>query len=81
MTKIKIYTTTCCGDCRHAKRFLNEQGIDYEEVNIEQTEGAAEYVMSVNQGKRKVPTFEIDGRAFNLSPYNERQLRAELNLN
>ncbi len=80
MAHIKMYTTTHCGDCRHAKRFLKEQGIDYEEIDIEHTTGAAEYVMKVNDGKRKVPTFEIDGRAFNLSPYNERQLRAELGL-
>lgn len=77
---IKMYTTTWCGDCRYAKRFLKEQGIVYEEINIEESEGAAEYVMSVNGGKRKVPTFEVNGRAFNLSPYNERQLRTELGL-
>jgi mycoredoxin len=75
-----MYTTTWCGDCRHAKRFLAEQGIPYEEINIEETEGAAEYVMSVNNGKRKVPTFEVDGRVFNLSPYNERKFREELGL-
>ncbi|MGA9996794.1 MAG: glutaredoxin domain-containing protein [Pyrinomonadaceae bacterium] len=80
MAKIKMYTTTWCGDCRHAKRFLNEQGILYEEINIEEQDGAAEYVMSINEGKRKVPTFEVEGRAFNLSPYDERKLRAELGL-
>jgi mycoredoxin len=78
--KIKMYTTTWCGDCRHAKRFLGEQGIAYEEVNIEEHEGAAEHVMSLNGGKRKVPTFEVEGRAFSLSPYDERRLRAELGL-
>lgn len=77
---IKMYTTTWCGDCRNAKRFLKEQGIAYEEIDIEQTEGAAEYVMSINNGKRKVPTFEIAGRAFNLSPFNERKFREELGL-
>ena len=80
MANIKMYTTTWCGDCRNAKRFLKEQGISYEEINIEQSEGAAEYVMSLNNGKRKVPTFEIDGRTFNLSPYDKRTLRAELGL-
>lgn len=80
MAKIKMYTTTWCGDCRHAKRFLNEQGISYEEINIEEQDGAAEHVMSINGGKRKVPTFEVEGRAFNLSPYDERKLRAELGL-
>jgi mycoredoxin len=80
MANLKMYTATWCSDCRHAKRFLNEHGIAYEEINIEAQDGAAEYVMKLNDGKRKVPTFEIDGRAFNLSPYDERRLRAELGL-
>jgi len=80
MVQIKMYTTTWCGDCRNAKRFLNERGIAYEEINIEEHEGAAAHVMQLNGGKRKVPTFEVDGRAFNLSPYDERKLRAELGL-
>lgn len=81
MSELKMYTTSSCGDCRNAKRFLKEQGIAYEEIDIEQAEGAAERVMYLNDGKRKVPTFEMDGRAFNLSPYDERKLRAELGLN
>ena len=80
MTNIKMYTTTWCSDCRRAKQFLKEHNISYEEINIEEHEGAAEYVMKINEGKRKVPTFEVGGRAFNLSPYDERKLRAELAL-
>lgn len=80
MANIKMYTTTWCGDCRNAKRFLNERGVPFDEINIEEQEGAAEYVMSINGGKRKVPTFVIEGRAFNLSPYDERKLKAELGL-
>lgn len=80
MANIKMYTTTTCGDCRSAKRFLKEQGVVYDEINIEEVTGAAEYVMAINDGKRKVPTFEVDGRTFNLSPYDERRLRAELGL-
>ena len=75
-----MYTTTWCGDCRNAKRFLDERGIAYEEIDIERHEGAAEYVMRANGGKRRVPTFEVGGRAFSLSPYDERKLRAELGL-
>ena len=60
--------------------FPERERIAYEEINIEEHDGAAELVMQLNAGKRKVPTFEIDGRAFNLSPYDERKLRAELNL-
>lgn len=81
MANIKMYTTTFCGDCRNAKRFLKERGVVFDEINIEEAEDAAAYVMKVNEGKRKVPTFEVDGRTFNLSPYDERKLRTELGLN
>ena len=80
MAHIKMYTTTWCSDCRRAKRFLNERGVAYEEINIQEHDGAAELVMKLNGGKRKVPTFDVGGRAFNLSPYDERKLRTELGL-
>lgn len=80
MPEIKVYTTQWCSDCRNAKRFLNDHNIPFEEIDIEQHDGAAQYVIELNDGKRKVPTFVIDGRSFNLSPYDEKKLRAELGI-
>lgn len=80
MTKIKMYTTMLCADCRNAKRFLKEQGIEFDEINIEENEAAVEFVIHANGGKRKVPTFEVDGRTFNLSPFDAKKLRTELGL-
>ena len=81
MTHIKMYTTSWCGDCRMAKMYLTEKGISYEEIDIEKTPGAAEIVMRVNEGKRRVPTLDIDGRFVALSPFNRRQLEEALGLN
>jgi mycoredoxin len=53
---ITMFTTTWCGYCRRLKSQLDRAGIAYNEVNIEQVEAAAEYVMSVNGGNRTVPT-------------------------
>lgn len=80
MANIKMYTTEWCGDCRNAKRYLKELGVEFDEVNIEANESAAEFVIEANEGKRKVPTFEIDGRTFNLSPFDAKKLRTELGL-
>lgn len=80
VANIKMYTTAWCGDCRSAKRFLRERGVEFEEIDIERREGAAELLMRLNDGKRKVPTFDVEGRTFNLSPYDERRLKAELGL-
>jgi mycoredoxin len=77
---IRIYTTSWCPDCYRAKSFLKQRGIAFEEINIEDTEGAAEFVMSANHGRRRVPTFEVNGRTFHCSPYDPRKLICELGL-
>ena len=58
---VKMYTTEWCGDCWRAKRFLSEHDVDFEEINIEQDVEAVRLVMDHNEGKRRVPTFEING--------------------
>jgi mycoredoxin len=78
--RIRMYTTSSCCDCRRAKSFLREHRLSFEEVNIEEVPGAADFVISVNQGKRKVPTFEVDGRTFHCSPYDPKKLSSELGL-
>jgi mycoredoxin len=70
MAEVKMYTTTWCPDCRQAKKYLDAKGIAYEEINVETEPGAAEFVMSVNAGKRKVPTFVVGEDAFHNSPFS-----------
>lgn len=55
-----VYTSTWCGDCREAKRWLNQNKIAYREINIEEIPGAAEEVIQ-HTGKRAIPQFVIDG--------------------
>jgi mycoredoxin len=77
---IRMYTTRWCPDCQRAKRFLTQHGLSFEEINIEEVLGAADHIMAVNGGKRRVPTFEVDGRVFHCSPYDPEKLRRELGL-
>lgn len=70
MTEIKMYTTTWCPDCRMAKKYLDAKGVAYQEINIEAEPEAAAFVMSVNAGKRKVPTFLVGEEAFHNSPFS-----------
>ena len=77
---VKIYTTTWCPDCRRAKHFLKEHGIPFQEINIEETEGAAEFVLAANEGRCRVPTFDLGGRTFHCSPYDPQKLAQELGL-
>ena len=58
---VRVYTTQWCSDCWRAKRFLRENGVEFSEIDIEQDDEAVEFVMAKNDGKRRVPTFEVDG--------------------
>ena len=80
MKPITIYTTTWCPDCRYAKRFLKKRGVSYHEVNIEEDDTGEAIVIKANNGKRKVPTFDVGGRYFACSPFDAEQLAAELDL-
>ncbi|HZS48963.1 MAG TPA: glutaredoxin domain-containing protein [Blastocatellia bacterium] len=77
---LKMYTTVWCPDCHAAKRFLQERGIAYEEINIESTPGAADLVKKINNGKRSVPTFVTDDKSFNCSPFDANKMKTELGL-
>jgi mycoredoxin len=71
---IKMYTTSWCGDCRVTKRVLESKGLEFTEVDIEQDTQAADYVMSVNGGKRSVPTLEYNGQAVSMSNFSRAKL-------
>jgi mycoredoxin len=61
---LTVYSTTWCGYCVRLKKMLDREGIQYDEVNIEEDEAAAVLVENVNGGNRTVPTVVFaDGRA------------------
>ncbi|MCW2655720.1 MAG: glutaredoxin protein [Mycobacterium sp.] len=57
--QLTVYTTTWCGYCFRLKAMLKSVGIVYDEVDIEQDPAAAEFVSSVNNGNRTVPTVQF----------------------
>jgi glutaredoxin len=77
---IRIYTASWCPDCRQAKRFLEEHQLPYEEYDIERDPQGARFVKYANDGKRKIPTFDVDGRVFPCSPFSAQNLKQELGL-
>jgi thioredoxin reductase (NADPH) len=80
MEPITMYGSAWCPDCRRAKSFLKERGIEFREVDIERDPEAEEIVFKANNGKRKIPTLEIGGRFFACSPFNAAELASELNI-
>ncbi len=64
MNEIVMYGADWCPDCRRAKSFLEENGIEYEYRDTELDESAVEIVEKLNNGKRVIPTFVILGRTY-----------------
>lgn len=61
---VTMFSTTWCGYCRRLKSQLDQAGIGYTEVNIEESPESAAYVEQVNGGNQTVPTLVFpDGSA------------------
>jgi len=80
MQPIVIYSTTWCPDCRRAKNFLKERGVEFREINIEDDPDAEDLVLRVNHGRCKVPTLQVGDRFFACSPFSASKLASELKL-
>ena len=61
---IKVYGADWCSDCLVAKRFLDEKGIKYEYIIITDNDDAITFLEKVNNGKRVIPTLDIDGEIY-----------------
>lgn len=55
MSEITMYGAEWCGDCRRSKRLLNELGVEYTYINIEEVPGAADKVIEINGGMQSIP--------------------------
>ena len=72
VARLTMYTTVWCGYCVRLKHALERAGVEFDEVDIEQDEAAADFVMSVNGGNATVPTILLpDGRAMTNPPVLE----------
>ncbi len=80
MSNIKVYLTAWCPDCWRAKKFLAKHGLEFDTVDIDESPDAEEVVLRVNDGRRRVPTFEVDGRFFACSPFDADLLAEELEI-
>ncbi len=77
--KLTVYGTLWCGDCKRAKKFLDEQRIRYNWIDIERNEEAEQFVIEANDGKRIIPTIVFEDDSFLVEPSNA-ELAAKLGL-
>ena len=58
---IIMYCTSWCPACRRARLFFAEYGIEYVEIDINQTPSARDRLRELTGGVLTTPTFEING--------------------
>ncbi len=59
--KLKIYTLSWCGHCKALKEFLNYRKVEFENIDVEKDENAAEEIIQ-KAGSSGFPVIELDGR-------------------
>jgi mycoredoxin len=77
--KIIMYSTGWCPDCHRVKYMLDENGIDYINIDVEADEAALLFVKQVNGGRRVVPTILFPDGSVLVEPSNS-ALAAKLNV-
>jgi mycoredoxin len=70
-SKIIMYGSDWCGDCRRARRFFKQHEIPYEWINIDRNRQAEAYVREVNRGNRSVPTIVFPDGDILVEPDND----------
>ncbi len=62
--KVQLFGADWCPDCRRAKSFLRDNGINFDFVDVDQHDWATAKVEEINNGKRIIPTILIDNKPY-----------------
>ncbi|MFL5626633.1 MAG: FAD-dependent oxidoreductase [Ktedonobacteraceae bacterium] len=69
-TTIKLYGTNWCSDCKRSKKFLGEQRVRYEYINIEEDMAGQDFVQKVQNGGLTIPTIVFEDGSILIEPSN-----------
>ncbi len=69
-TTIKLYGTNWCSDCKRSKKFLGEQRVRYDFINIEEDLEGQAFVQKVQNGGLTIPTIVFGDGSILIEPSN-----------
>ena len=75
--KVKIYSTPTCPFCMMSKKFLKENNIDLEDIDVS-TDQAKAQEMVQKSGQMAVPVIDIDGEI--IVGFDKEKIRKTLGL-
>lgn len=67
---IIVYGTSWCVDCHRTRRFLDNNAVRYQWVNIDRNRDAEQVVLKMNHGMRSVPTIVFADGSTLVEPTN-----------
>ena len=59
MNKVTVYGANWCGDTKRTLRQLDNLGVAYDYIDVEQYEQASRWVKGQNDGKERKPTVKL----------------------
>ncbi len=75
--EVKVYSTPTCPYCKMTKKFLEDNGIKYQDLNVAQDKAARDEMIS-KSGQMGVPVIDIDGEL--VLGFDQAQLKERLGL-
>ena len=76
--RVILYGADWCPDCRRAKSYLQDNSINFQFIEVDKHDWAAQKVEQINNGKRIIPTIFINDKSYT-NP-NNAILQQELNI-
>lgn len=64
MNTLKLYGADWCPDCRRAKAYLKENNVPFDFVDVDLDKSATRLVETINNGKRIIPTIDLNGTTY-----------------
>jgi glutaredoxin-like YruB-family protein len=75
--EVKVYSTPTCPYCKMTKKFLEDNGIKYQDLNVAQDKAARDEMIN-KSGQMGVPVIDIDGEL--ILGFDQAQLKKKLGL-
>ena len=75
--EVKVYSTSTCPYCKMTKKFLDDNGIGYQDLNVGEDKAALDEMIT-KSGQMSVPVIDIDGEL--VVGFDQTQLKQKLGL-
>jgi len=77
MAQVTMYGADWCGDCRRSKRFMEENNVVFNYIDVEADLTAADKVVEINGGAKSIPVIVFEDGTHLTEP-SDNDLKAKL---